>query len=98
MARILWANGHEEQDPGVISARLKQLGIELHALAPPPDPEGLLDRPELSPEEQTRVLASVELRFDELQAAHGYQSRDLVVIHEGIAGLGAMLQKFYSIH
>ena len=98
MARILWGEHGEERGLDLIQARLKRLGIALHAWTAPADPEGLLERQDLGPEERERVLTLVEHRFLELQAAHGYRSRDLIVLHEDIPGLEGMLQKFDSIH
>ncbi|HET9122312.1 MAG TPA: cupin domain-containing protein [Acidiferrobacteraceae bacterium] len=98
MARILWGDQGEERDAEVIRARLAPLGIALQTWPLPADPEGLLARPDLDSAERERVLEAVEHRFLELQAAHGYQSRDLIVLHEGVPGLDAMLQKFDSVH
>jgi 1,2-dihydroxy-3-keto-5-methylthiopentene dioxygenase len=73
------------------------------ALATWPLPEAhaiqtLLGQAVLSAAEQERLLASVDDRFEFLQATKGYTSRDLVVLHEDMPERAAMLAKFAAIH
>lgn len=98
MARILWSDGREERDHAAISGRLRGIGVTLQTWAAPTDAGGLLDRKDLAPDERERVLASVDQHFQTLREAHGYTSRDLIVIHEDIPGLAGMLQKFDNVH
>ena len=100
MARIIEANGTETTDFKLISARLSRIGISLKRWPTPESPRAreLLEKQALSDAEKEEFLKLVDNRFEELKRDKGYQTRDMVVIHEGIPNLGDMLAKFDKIH
>lgn len=100
MARILESDGSAVTDPARIAQRLAALGIALNRWPVPDDARTrvLLERQALSDAEKDELLVSVDHRFEALKRSHGYRTRDMVVIHEGIAGLKDVLAKFESIH
>ncbi|MBI3898191.1 MAG: cupin domain-containing protein [Gammaproteobacteria bacterium] len=100
MARIIAADGTETTDFPAIRARLARLGIALSAWPAPTTARAkeLLDKQTLNDAEKEELLASVQNRFEELQREKGYKTRDMIVIHENIPGLGDMLAKFDKIH
>jgi 1,2-dihydroxy-3-keto-5-methylthiopentene dioxygenase len=100
MARIIESNGNEQRDLPAIQARLARIGITLRSW---PAPHGaraqeLLDKQALNDAEKEELLKFVDHRFAELKHDKGYQTRDLVVIHEDIPGLADLLAKFDKIH
>ena len=100
MARIIAPDGTVTQDFGLIQKRLAGLGIALKAWPLPGDsrPHALLEQKSLSDPEKEELLVTMDNRFEELKRANGYQTRDLIVIHEDIPGLSDMLAKFDKIH
>jgi len=100
MARIISADGSETTDVSRITARLANLGITLRQWPAPAGARAreLLDKQALSDTEKEELLKLVDNRFEELKREKGYQTRDLVVIHEGIPNLAEMLAKFDKIH
>jgi len=100
MAKLIFADGSEEQDFKLIRDRLADLGVALRQW-PAPESERarrLIDKPALSDEEKEELLRLVDHRFRELQDESGYTTRDMIVIHEDIAGLADMLAKFEKVH
>jgi len=100
MAKIIASDGTETTDFPGIGARLARLGITLNSW---PAPNGaraqtLLAQQSLNDGEKEELLGLVQNRFDELKQSHGYRTRDLIVIHEDIPGIDAMLAKFDKIH
>jgi 1,2-dihydroxy-3-keto-5-methylthiopentene dioxygenase len=100
MARMLFSDGKENTDFSFIQARLSKLGIALKRW---PAPESartqvLLNQQALNDTEKEELLKSVDNRFEELKRDKGYATRDMVVIHEEVPGLGDMLAKFDKIH
>jgi 1,2-dihydroxy-3-keto-5-methylthiopentene dioxygenase len=57
-----------------------------------------MEKKSLNDAEKEELLGFVQNRFEELQREKGYQTRDMVVIHEDIPGLADMLGKFDKIH
>ena len=100
MARMIFPDGTENTDFGFIAARLGRLGITLRQWPAPTSPRAreLLDKQSLSDGEKDELLKLVENRFEELKRDKGYQTRDMVVIHEGIPNLAELLAKFDKIH
>lgn len=100
MARIIEPNGSEIRDLPAVQARLARLGITLRRWPAPTSARAqeLLERKSLSDAEKEELLKLVDNRFEELRREKGYQTRDLVVIHEDIPGLADMLAKFDKIH
>lgn len=100
MARMIFPDGIETTDFPAIGKRLARLGITLRHW---PAPQGaraqaLMDKPALDDAEKEELLGLVQNRFEELGREKGYQTRDMVVIHENIPGLADMLAKFDKIH
>jgi 1,2-dihydroxy-3-keto-5-methylthiopentene dioxygenase len=100
MARIIEPNGNEIRDLPAVQARLARLGITLRNWPAPTSARAheLLERKSLSDAEKEELLKLVDNRFEELKREKGYQTRDMVVIHEDIPGLADLLAKFDKIH
>jgi 1,2-dihydroxy-3-keto-5-methylthiopentene dioxygenase len=100
MARMIFSDGKENTDLGVIQARLNKLGITLKRWPAPEDSRAraLLDQQALNDAEKEELLKGVDNRFEELKRDKGYATRDMIVIHEAIPGLPDMLAKFDKIH
>ncbi len=100
MARIVASDGTETTELAKIQQRLSGIGITLHSW---PAPKGeraaaLLDQKTLTDAEKEELLKSVDNRFEELKREKGYATRDMIVLHEDIPGLGDILAKFDKIH
>ena len=100
MARIISPDGKETRELPAIQARLADIGITLRSWPAPADTHAqtLLDKPALDDAEKAALLAAVDHRFQELQREAGYTTRDMIVLHENIPGLGDMLGKFDKVH
>jgi len=100
MAKMIFSDGSETTDVDAISQRLAHIGITLRQWPAPASPRAqeLLNMQALNDAEKEELLQQVESRFEELKREKGYQTRDLVVIHEGIPNLAEMLAKFDKIH
>jgi len=100
MAKIISQDGAVTTDTRAIEQRLSGIGITLKQWPAPTSPRAreLLDKKALSDEEKAELLEFVDNRFEELKRDKGYQTRDLVVIHEDIPGLPDLLAKFDKIH
>jgi 1,2-dihydroxy-3-keto-5-methylthiopentene dioxygenase len=100
MARIIFPDGKELKDLPAVQNRLARLGITLRHWPAPASPRAqeLMQKQSLSDAEKEELLGFVQNRFEELKREKGYQTRDMVVIHEGIPGLADMLAKFDKIH
>ncbi|MGE5242540.1 MAG: 1,2-dihydroxy-3-keto-5-methylthiopentene dioxygenase [Bacteroidota bacterium] len=100
MARIIFPDGKELKEPSAVQNRLARLGITLRNWPAPANSRAqeLLDKQSLSDAEKEELLGFVQNRFEELKREKGYQTRDMVVIHEDIPGLADMLAKFDKIH
>ena len=100
MARLITSAGKDVSDFASIRARLAKLGISLNGWAPPEGVRAkqLLDQQSLNDAEKDELLKLVESRFEHLKKEKGYVTRDLVVMHEDVPGIGDMLNKFNKIH
>ena len=100
MAKIISQDGKAITDSTAIEKRLAAIGITLKQWPAPTSPRAreLMDKQALSDNEKAELLKFVDNRFEELKRDKGYQTRDLVVIHEDIPGLPDMLAKFDKIH
>jgi len=100
MARMIFPDGSENTDFKFIESRLGKLGITLKRWPAPDNARAreLLDKQALTDAEKEELLKLVDNRFEELKRDKGYQTRDMVVIHEGIPNLGELLAKFDKIH
>lgn len=100
MAKIVEPNGTEVTDFPAIQQRLARIGINLNAW-PAPQAERaqkLMAQKALSDSEKNELLKAVDNRFETLQRDYGYTTRDMIVIHEDIPGIGEMLAKFDRVH
>ncbi|MDA8191948.1 1,2-dihydroxy-3-keto-5-methylthiopentene dioxygenase [Acidiferrobacter thiooxydans] len=100
MAELRLQDGSRVTEPARIAAHLAPLGVTLRHW---PLPEGALARELLAAQvltdaQKEQLLGLVEHRFQALQAESGYQARDLIVLHEELAGLREALAKFSAIH
>jgi 1,2-dihydroxy-3-keto-5-methylthiopentene dioxygenase len=59
---------------------------------------GLLAQASLDDAQKEQVLVGLDRYFKQMQAAEGYVSRDLIVIHPDVPNLDAMLAKFDKVH
>jgi 1,2-dihydroxy-3-keto-5-methylthiopentene dioxygenase len=100
MARIIFSDGKELKDLPAVQSRLARLGITLRSWPAPADARAneLMEKKSLNDTEKEELLGHVQNRFEELKREKGYQTRDMVVIHEDIPGLSDMLGKFDKIH
>ncbi len=100
MARIIFPDGKELKDLPAVQNRLARLGITLRNWPAPANSRAqeLLGKQSLNDAEKEELLGIVQNRFEELKCEKGYQTRDMVVIHEDIPGLADMLAKFDKIH
>ena len=100
MARIIFSEDQEMKDLPRIQSGLARLGIALRSWPAPTGSRAreLLDKQSLNDAEKEELLGHVQNRFEELKREKGYQTRDMVVIHEDIPGLADMLAKFDKIH
>jgi len=100
MARIIFPDAKELKDLTQIQKHLDRIGITLRHWPAPSAPRAkeLLEQQKLNDTEKEELLGYVQNRFEELKKEHGYQTRDMVVIHEDIPGLAEMLGKFDKIH
>ena len=100
MAKIIAPDGTVIQDFAAVQKRLAGLGITLKNWPMPTGsrPQVLLEQKSLNDAEKEELLVAMDDRFEELKRTNGYQTRDLIVIHENIPGLSDMLGKFDKIH
>lgn len=100
MARIRKADGTVVTDKETIASTLAPLGIQVDQWPIPEDGDArnLLARPALADEEKERVLAALDSYFQTLKSEHGYESRDLIVLHPEVPGLDDLLAKFDRCH
>ncbi|MEO5703347.1 MAG: cupin domain-containing protein [Gammaproteobacteria bacterium] len=100
MARIIFPDNSETQDLPTIQSKLAQIGITLRYWPAPEHARAreLLDQAVLSDAEKEELLCAVDDRFDILKAEAGFATRDMIVLHEDLAGLPEMLGKFDKVH
>ncbi len=100
MAKIIFSSGKETTELSQVQSRLARLGITLRSWPAPASSRAqeLLTQKSLNDTEKEELLSQVQNRFDELKREKGYQTCDMVVIHEDIPGLPDMLAKFDKIH
>jgi 1,2-dihydroxy-3-keto-5-methylthiopentene dioxygenase len=100
MARLITSEGKDVTDFPTIRARLAKLGISLNAWSAPESPRAkqLLEQKGLNDAEKEELLGLVESRFEQLKREKGYVTRDMVVMHEDVPGIGDILNKFNKIH
>ena len=100
MARMIFPGERETRDFPAIQSKLSAIGITLREWPAPADirTQTLLDKAALSDAEKEELLRAVDNRFETLQQEAGYTTRDMIVLHEDVPGLAAMLGKFDKVH
>lgn len=100
MARLIFSNGESTTDLHTIQQTLAPIQVALHHWAIPDNSmlSQLLSSATLDDTEKEEVLTQLDFRFKDLQDQQGYTTRDMIVLHEAIPDLEALLQKFESIH
>lgn len=100
MAILRLEKGTTSTELGEISLELAPLGVQLNrwSLGENLQMHRLLAQESLNEAEKKQVLQTLDHYFEELQHNAGYQSRDLIVLHPGVADLSTLLAKFSSSH
>jgi 1,2-dihydroxy-3-keto-5-methylthiopentene dioxygenase len=100
MAILKLENGQTFTDSTSIGEHLATLNIQLKSFPIGEDPavQSLLVQPSLNDAEKEQVLLSLDHYFETLQAADGYQTRDLIVLNPDTPNLEALLAKFSRPH
>ena len=98
MATISFEDGTHSGSMDHISAALAPLNVTLEHWPVVPEAVQLLNKAALSDAEKSAVLAAFDESFKRLQSEAGYQSCDLIVLHNQIEGLDALLSKFERTH
>ena len=100
MASMIFPDGSRTCDPAKIQDTLAGIDITLRDWSVPAQANiaALLNKAALDDDEKQAALDAVAHRLDELRAAHGYSTCDMIVIHEDVPGLGEMLARFEKIH
>ena len=96
MARMIFPDERETREFPAIQGKLAEIGITLRDWPAPADAraQALLDKAALSDAEKEELLRAVDNRFETLKQEAGYATRDMIVLHEDVPGLAAMLGKF----
>ncbi|MDZ7961463.1 MAG: acireductone dioxygenase [Aulosira sp. DedQUE10] len=100
MAILRLENGTQYKDIADITRELASLNIQLNHWTVGENSElhQLLAQDSLNEDEKSQVLQALDSYFEQLQQTASYQSRDLIVLHPGIANLDELLAKFATIH
>lgn len=100
MARMIFPDERETRDFPAIQGKLSEIGITLREWPAPEDARAqtLLAKAALSDAEKEELLRAVDNRFETLKQEAGYATRDMIVLHEDVPGLAAMLGKFDKVH
>ncbi len=96
----MFEDGSTITDLSKINQYLEQINVTLSFwdIGNDAELEGLLSKSSLSDSEKEIVLVKLDHYFEKLKNELGYQSRDLIVIHDGIPNLDEMLAKFTPCH
>jgi 1,2-dihydroxy-3-keto-5-methylthiopentene dioxygenase len=100
MAILRLENGAVIDDIAAIASYLAPLSVELAqwSVGDHPHTLALLDRPSLEESEKEDLLRSLDGYFEDLKVNLGYQSRDLIVLHDRLPNLDGLLAKFEQCH
>jgi 1,2-dihydroxy-3-keto-5-methylthiopentene dioxygenase len=100
MAILQLENGQTFTDTTSIGEHLTTLNIQLKSfpIGENQSTKSLLAQPGLKDSEKEEVLWSLDHYFETLQAADGYQTRDLIVLNPDTPNLEALLAKFSRPH
>lgn len=98
MATLFFENGQSTSNIEDISNALSPLGVQLSHWPIEPSIQSILQKESLDEKEKQRVLEGCDGYFQQLKDTLGYQSCDLIVLHEKIDGLDTILAKFDKTH
>lgn len=100
MARLKLEDGNVIDSLDAIQRELAPMNVQLHHWPTGDDPavQGLLGTPALDDGQKEQVLAGLDHYFQRLVEEQGYQSRDLIVLHDAIPNLDKALEKFAPAH
>ena len=98
MAKLYFEDGRVEEELSVIQGELSPLAITVAHWAIDDTTKSILEKKSLSDEEREIVLKNLDVYFQQLQESAGYQSRDLIVLHDDIPNLSTLLRKFERAH
>ena len=98
MAKLFFENGPMVTDLSMIQQELSSLSITVARWEIDDTTKSILEKKSLSDEEREIVLNNLDVYFQQLQASEGYQSRDLIVLHDDIPNLPTLLSKFDRAH
>ena len=98
MAQLQFINGTETKDIATIQQTLAPLQVQLSKWPIQEQVAQLLHKAQLTDMEKETITSAHDVYFEQLQDEHGYQSRDLIVLHPDIPNLDALLEKFSRIH
>ncbi len=100
MAILRLENGTTYIQQSDIARELAPLNVQINLWPIREDPKlkAMLAQEVLSDAEKEHVLKALDIYFQELQQAAGYQFRDLIVLHRGVPNLDAMLSRFDQCH
>ncbi|EPG66110.1 acireductone dioxygenase [Leptospira wolffii] len=99
MATIVQKPGLPEiTDNAEVKSFLEKRGVLYDHWLVPEESKSLTDKQVLVDEEKETLLKNLDYRFEVLKEKEGYQSRDLIVLHPDVPGLGEMLAKFDKVH
>ncbi|TVQ92693.1 MAG: cupin domain-containing protein [Deltaproteobacteria bacterium] len=98
MARLKTEDGTVLRDLAQIQPALEALGVQVKPWPTAPEVADLLASPSLDDAQKERVLQGHDRYFEQLQRDAGYQSRDLIVLHDQVPNLDQALAKFSPAH
>jgi 1,2-dihydroxy-3-keto-5-methylthiopentene dioxygenase len=100
MATLRLENGTTLTDLATIAEELAPLNIQLSHWPVGDDAQlkANLAQVSLDDERKEQVLVGLDRYFEQLKAAEGYISRDLIVLHPDVPNLDTLLQKFDKVH
>lgn len=98
MATLFFENGNSTSDLETISTELSSLGVQLSHWPIEPSIQTILQKTALDDREKQRVLEGCDGYFQQLKNRLGYQSCDLIVLHDKVDGLDTILAKFDKTH
>ncbi len=98
MARLEQETGAVLSDVASIDEALAPLGVRLQHWPIADGMAELLLKDQLDTDAKEQILQAHDPYFETLKTDAGYQSRDLIVLHPEIQGLGELLQKFDRCH
>jgi 1,2-dihydroxy-3-keto-5-methylthiopentene dioxygenase len=98
MATLYFEDGSKTSDWQQIQHALEDLGISLYKWQVSSTVKDLTDKQSLTDTEKETVLRGLDHYFHQLQQSDGYQTRDLIVLHNDIPNLDVLLNKFERAH